>query len=99
VSCIYGGGIAGPNAVKYARGLQAMSDEWSFRKLKKKKAGSEQFPAHEQTRGRRIRFRLWQELGELMTKDCTVIRYNKNLCRRTAKLVELPGTLSQSESE
>ena len=23
----------------------------------------------------------WRELGELMTKDCTVIRYNKNLSR------------------
>ncbi len=26
VSCIYGGSIAGPNAVKYARGLQALPD-------------------------------------------------------------------------
>src|SRR5207249_9994714 len=33
-------------------------------------------------------FRLWRELGELMTKDCTVIRYNKNLQRTDAKLVE-----------
>jgi succinate dehydrogenase / fumarate reductase flavoprotein subunit len=34
-------------------------------------------------------FRLWRELGELMTKDCTVIRYNKNLEQTDAKLVEL----------
>jgi len=34
-------------------------------------------------------FRLWRELGELMTKDCTVIRYNKNLVQTDAKLVEL----------
>jgi succinate dehydrogenase / fumarate reductase flavoprotein subunit len=34
-------------------------------------------------------FRLWQELGELMTKDCTVIRYNKNLVQTDAKLVEM----------
>jgi succinate dehydrogenase / fumarate reductase flavoprotein subunit len=34
-------------------------------------------------------FRLWRELGELMTKDCTVIRYNKNLQGTDAKLVEM----------
>jgi succinate dehydrogenase / fumarate reductase flavoprotein subunit len=34
-------------------------------------------------------FRLWRELGELMTKDCTVIRYNKNLQQTDAKLVEM----------
>jgi succinate dehydrogenase / fumarate reductase flavoprotein subunit len=34
-------------------------------------------------------FRLWRELGELMTKDCTVIRYNKNLVQTDTKLVEL----------
>ena len=34
-------------------------------------------------------FKLWRELGEMMTKDCTVIRYNKNLQQTDAKLVEL----------
>ncbi len=36
-------------------------------------------------------FRLWRELGELMTKDCTVIRYNKNLVRdgcQTRRILE-----------
>ena len=28
-------------------------------------------------------FRLWRELGELMTKNCTVIRYNKNSRKQT----------------
>ncbi len=28
-------------------------------------------------------------MGELMTKDCTVIRYNKNLVQTDAKLVEM----------
>ena len=34
-------------------------------------------------------FKIWQELGEEMTKNCTVIRYNKNLQETDAKLVEL----------
>jgi succinate dehydrogenase / fumarate reductase, flavoprotein subunit len=33
-------------------------------------------------------FGLWRELGELMTRNCTVIRYNKNLQQADAKLVE-----------
>src|ERR1035441_3829000 len=34
-------------------------------------------------------FLLWRELGETMTKNCTVIRYNKNIRETDAKLVEL----------
>ncbi len=34
-------------------------------------------------------FLLWRELGDTMTKNCTVIRYNKNLQETDAKLVEL----------
>src|SRR5207237_8225718 len=34
-------------------------------------------------------FLLWRELGDVMTKNCTVIRYNKNLKETDAKLVEL----------
>ena len=30
-------------------------------------------------------FQLWRELGELMTKDCTVIRYNKDLEQPTPR--------------
>ena len=48
VSCIYGGGIAGPNAVKYARGLQALPDGNGCFRGREEKAGREQFPADEQ---------------------------------------------------
>jgi len=34
-------------------------------------------------------FRIWRELGELMTRNCTVLRYNKALQATDAKLVEL----------
>ncbi len=43
--------------------------------------------------------KLWRELGELMTKDCTVIRYNKNLQQTDAKLVETAGALSQDQPQ
>jgi len=88
VSCIYGGGIAGPNAVKYARGLQALPDgNGVFEAEKKKQEESNALLMNNQ--GTENPFRLWRELGELMTKDCTVIRYNKNLQQTDAKLVEM----------
>ena len=34
-------------------------------------------------------FLLWRELGDTMTKNVTVIRYNKNIRETDAKLVEL----------
>ena len=34
-------------------------------------------------------FRLWRELGEIMTKNCTVNRYNKALKDTDGKIVEL----------
>jgi succinate dehydrogenase / fumarate reductase, flavoprotein subunit len=34
-------------------------------------------------------FRLWRELGDIMSKNVTVTRYNKNLQETDAKLVEL----------
>jgi succinate dehydrogenase / fumarate reductase, flavoprotein subunit len=88
VSCIYGGGIAGPNAVKYARGLQALPDgNGCFDAEKKKQEESNSLLMN--NAGTENPFRLWKELGELMTKDCTVIRYNKNLQQTDANLVEL----------
>jgi succinate dehydrogenase / fumarate reductase flavoprotein subunit len=88
VSCIYGGGIAGPNAVKYARGLQALPDGNGCFEAERKKQ-EENNAALMNNEGTENPFRLWRELGELMTKDCTVIRYNKNLQQTDAKLVEM----------
>src|ERR1700680_2964894 len=39
--------------------------------------------------GKENPFRLWRELGELMTANCTVIRYNNKLKETDAKLCEL----------
>jgi len=88
VSCIFGGGVAGPAAVKYAQGLQASSDgNGSFDAERKKQEENNARLMNNQ--GDENPFKLWRELGELMTKDCTVIRYNKNLVQTDAKLVEM----------
>jgi succinate dehydrogenase / fumarate reductase flavoprotein subunit len=88
VSCIFGGGVAGPNAVKYARGLQSPPDGGSYFEAERKKQ-EENNALLMNNDGRENPFRLWRELGELMTKYCTVIRYNKNLQQADAKLVEM----------
>ena len=87
VSCIFGGFLAGPNAVRYARNLAAAPGNGHF-EAEQKRQEAINIGLMSST-GTENPFRIWRELGELMTKDCTVIRYNKNLVQTDAKLVEL----------
>src|SRR5256886_7727453 len=88
VSCIFGGGVAGPAAVGYARGLQAVPDDNGCFDAEKKKQEENNSPLLKND-GTENPVKLWRELGDLMTKDCTVIRYNKTLKQTDAKLVEM----------
>jgi succinate dehydrogenase / fumarate reductase flavoprotein subunit len=87
VSCIFGGFAAGPNAVRYARNVAAAASNGHFEAERKKQ--EENNTTLMSSDGKENPFSLWRELGELMTKDCTVIRYTKNLKATDAKLVEL----------
>jgi succinate dehydrogenase / fumarate reductase flavoprotein subunit len=87
VSCIFGGFVAGPTAVRYARNLAAAPSNGHFEAERKKQEEANARMMNND--GDENPFRLWRELGELMTKNCTVIRYNKNLQETDAKLVEL----------
>ncbi|MEP6644266.1 MAG: succinate dehydrogenase flavoprotein subunit [Acidobacteriaceae bacterium] len=87
VSCIFGGFTAGPNAVRYARNLAAAPGNGHFEQEQKRQQDTNS--GLMRADGNENPFRLWRELGELMTKDCTVIRYNKNLQGTDQKLVEM----------
>jgi succinate dehydrogenase / fumarate reductase flavoprotein subunit len=87
VSCIYGGFVAGPGAVNYAKSLAAAPSESHFEAERKRQEDIN--AALMKSDGTENPFKLWRELGDLMTKDCTVIRYNKNLKQTDAKLVEM----------
>jgi succinate dehydrogenase / fumarate reductase, flavoprotein subunit len=87
VSCIWGGFIAGPAAVQYARGLQKSDSNGFFENERKRQ--QEVNDGLMKADGAENPFQIWKELGEEMTKNCTVIRYNKNLKETDAKLVEL----------
>src|SRR5579864_3760995 len=89
VSCIFGGFTAGPNAMLYSKNAKSTDGASSavFEAEKKRQDAANAVLIKNQ--GNENPFRLWRELGELMTKNCTVIRYNKNLQETDAKLLQL----------
>lgn len=90
VSCIYGGFTAGPEAVKYAKGQQKSAAASSNGHFEAEKKRQEEINSRlMKSDGSENPFRLWRELGDIMTRNCTVIRYNNNLQDTDAKIVEL----------
>ncbi len=87
VSCIFGGFIAGPAAVNYARNLKAAPSNGYFET--ERKCQEENNSNLMKSDGSENPFKLWRELGDLMTKNVTVIRYNKNLQETDAELCKL----------
>lgn len=87
VSCIFGGFVAGPAAVQYARNLQAAPSNGHFDAERKHQEENNSMLM--KSDGNENPFRLWQELGELMTANCTVIRYNNKLKETDARLCEM----------
>ena len=87
VSCIFGGFQAGPNAIAYAKSLAAApGDGGQARELARQEAINRSLLS---SSGTENPFRIWRELGETMTKNVTVIRYNKNIQQTDEKIVEL----------
>jgi succinate dehydrogenase / fumarate reductase flavoprotein subunit len=90
VSCIFGGGIAGAAALKYARNLEkgAEAIEASvFAREQKRQEELNQALISQQ--GSENPITIWKELGEIMTEHVTVTRINKNLESANAKLGDL----------
>jgi len=90
VSCIFGGGIAGPAAVKYARNLTEGADSTNSsvfaREQKRQEEKNQALLAQD---GSENPITIWKELGEIMTEHVTVTRINKNLEAAYAKIAEL----------
>jgi succinate dehydrogenase / fumarate reductase flavoprotein subunit len=87
VSCIFGGFVSGPNAVQYAKNLQAAPGNGHFDAERKRQ---EEINAMlMRAEGNENPFLLWRELGAVMTQNCTVVRYSKKCEETDAKVVEL----------
>jgi len=87
VSCIWGGFVAGPAAMQYARNQKSAGSNGCHDSERKRQ--QEINAGLMSSDGAENPFKLWRELGELMTRNCTVIRYNKNVRETDAKLVEM----------
>jgi len=90
MSCIFGGGLAGPAALKYAKNLEKGADSTDAsvfaREQKKQEAKNQELISREGNENLMV---IWRELGGTMTEHVTVTRINKNLEKADAKLVEL----------
>ncbi len=90
VSCIFGGGIAGPASVKYARGIEKGADSVDSSVFAHEQKRQEDKNAHLIAQdGTENPITIWKELGEVMTEHVTVTRINKNLEGAYGKLSEL----------
>ena len=91
LSCIYGGFVAGPCALDYAKHLPALASDKQSDGGHAAELARQQLLNHGlmSSTGSENPFKLWRELGETMTKHATIVRYNAGLDEADAKIVEL----------
>lgn len=90
LSAIFGGMVAGPEALKYVNGLDKTAEDLSstlFDSAVKKE--EEKWSEIMSLDGTENAYVLHKELGEWMTDNVTVVRYNKNLQATDDKILEL----------
>jgi succinate dehydrogenase / fumarate reductase flavoprotein subunit len=90
LSAIYGGMVAGPNAVKYIKGLDKSATDVSS-SVFDRHVGEEQDKLNKilAMDGTENAYVLHKELGEWMTDNVTVVRYNDKLLKTDDKIQEL----------
>jgi len=92
VSCIFGGGVAGPAAVKYARNAEKGTDAVPSTVFEREKKRQEEINHALVTQdGSENPITIWRELGEIMTEHVTVTRINKNLEMADRQIQDLQG--------
>jgi len=90
VSCIFGGGLAGSAAVKYAKSLEKSAEAAPASVFEAERKRQEEKNRKLLTQdGSENPITIWRELGDLMTEHVTVTRVNKNLQAADAKILAL----------
>lgn len=90
LSAIYGGSVAGPNAVKYIEGLDKTSESIPSSLYEGyEKQEQEKWNGVMSLDGNENAYVLHKELGEWMTQHVTVVRYNDKLKETDNKILEL----------
>jgi succinate dehydrogenase / fumarate reductase flavoprotein subunit len=89
VSCVYGGFVAAPAAIEYAKNVERGSTESNgihAAELKRQQAINDAIVNNE---GGENQYKLHEELGKVMTDNVTVVRYNDRLKATDDKILEL----------
>jgi succinate dehydrogenase / fumarate reductase flavoprotein subunit len=89
VSCVYGGFVAAPAAVEYAKNLERNGADGSRiydQELKRQREMNEHLVKQS---GKENQYVLHDEMGKWMTDNVTVVRYNDRLRATDEKLLEL----------
>lgn len=89
VSCVYGGFVAAPSAIEYAKNVERGSTETNGihdTELKRQQAINDSIVKNE---GNENQYKLHDELGKVMTDNVTVVRYNDRLKATDDKILEL----------
>ncbi|WP_147532557.1 succinate dehydrogenase flavoprotein subunit [Bacillus marasmi] len=90
LSAIYGGMVAGPNALKYIGGLEKSVDSVPSTVFERHvKTEEEKWNNIMSMNGTENAYVIHKELGEWMTDNVTVVRYNDKLKQTDDKIVEL----------
>ncbi|MGR9049138.1 succinate dehydrogenase flavoprotein subunit [Halobacillus faecis] len=90
LSSIFGGMVAGPNAVKYIDGLETLADDMTSKLFEEKvKEEQDKFEKIMNMDGDENAYQIHKELGEWMTDNVTVVRENEKLLKTDEKIVEL----------
>lgn len=90
LSAIYGGSVAGPNAIKYIDGLEKHVEDLPTDLFDENtKEEQENFEALMNMKGEENAYQLHKELGEWMTDNVTVVRDNDKLLKTDEKIKEL----------
>jgi succinate dehydrogenase / fumarate reductase, flavoprotein subunit len=89
LSCLTTGQIVGPAVCKYAAGLETRVDADSAAFSQQVRYRTEQYETIKSMKGTENPYKLWQELGKVMTENMTVVRYNNRLENTLGKISEL----------
>lgn len=101
VSCVYGGFVAAPSAIEYAKNVERGNTETSGiydAELKRQQEINDSIVRNE---GGENQYKLHEEMGKVMTDNVTVVRYNDRLKATDEKLLELQerfGKISINDS-
>ncbi len=89
LSCLTSGQITGPAVCKYADGLSKHPDTTDPEFEAQTRFRTEQYEGLRNSHGSENPFEIWRELGDTMTENMTVVRYNDRLERQMSKIAEL----------